>query len=56
MDNNKKEVTITIKVDKRLSRELKKIARRKQMLFSAYIRRILLAEAEKQIRRGSVIE
>ena len=48
MQNTNKEVTISTKVDKKIADELKKIAKQKQIRFSSYVKRVLVADIEKQ--------
>ena len=43
-----KEVTIAVKVDKKIADDLKKRAKQKQILFSSYVRRVLTNEAKKE--------
>ena len=43
-----KEVIITTRVDKKVADELKRIAKQKQLRFSSYVRRVLVAETEKK--------
>lgn len=51
MDSNK-EVTITIKVDKKISDQLKRVAKEKDYRFSAYVKRILINSLEKEKKNG----
>lgn len=43
-----KEVIITTRVDKKIADELKKIAKQKQIRFSSYVKRVLVADVQKQ--------
>lgn len=47
MEKNK-QVTIAVKVDKKISDELKRRAKQKEMFFSSYVRRILINETQKE--------
>lgn len=47
METNK-EVTIAVRVDKKIADELKKRAKEKELRFSAFVRRILVSETEKE--------
>ena len=51
METNK-EVTITIKVDKKVSDQLKKRAKEKEVIFSKYVKRILINSLEKEKNNG----
>ena len=42
-----KEVTIAIKVDKKIADQLKRQAKQKDVIFSRYVRRILVNKAER---------
>ena len=42
-----REVIITTRVDKKIADELKRIAKQKQIRFSSYVKRVLVAETEK---------
>ena len=44
----KKQVSIQVKVNKQIADQLKVIAREKQLRFSSYVKRILVNEVEKQ--------
>ena len=46
METNK-EVTISVRVDKRIADELKRRAKQKELIFSKYVKRILTSEVEK---------
>lgn len=43
-----KEVSIQVKVDKKIADQLKKRAKEKEMFFSAYVRRVLINETKKE--------
>lgn len=42
-----KQTSIQIKVDKSVSNELKRMAKKKDMIYSAYVRKLLLESLEK---------
>lgn len=46
METNK-EVTIAVRVDKKIADDLKRRAKQKEVLFSSYVRRVLTNEAKK---------
>lgn len=48
MQNTNKEVTIAVKVDRKIAEELKRISKQKDYRFSSYVRRVLVNEVEKQ--------
>lgn len=48
-----REVVITTRVDKKIADELKRIAKQKQLRFSSYVKRVLVAETEKQKKEQS---
>lgn len=48
MQNTNKEVTIAVKVDRKIADELKRISKQKDYRFSSYVRRVLVNEVEKQ--------
>ena len=49
--NTNREVIITTRVDKRIADALKKIAKQKQIRFSSYVKRVLVAETEKNEKK-----
>ena len=48
MQQKNKEVSIQVKVDKRIADDLKKRAKQKEMFFSSYVRRILVNQTKKE--------
>lgn len=42
-----KQTSIQIKVDKSISNELKRMAKKKDMIYSAYVRKLLLESLDK---------
>lgn len=55
METNK-EVTIAVRVDKKIADELKKRAKEKELIFSKYIRRILVSETEKEKQKHNILD
>ena len=47
METNK-EVTIAVRVDKKIADQLKRRAKQKELIFSSYVRRILVNETKKE--------
>ena len=47
METNK-EVTIAVRVDKKIADQLKRRAKQKEVLFSSFVRRILVNETKKE--------
>ena len=43
-----KEVTISVRVDKKIADQLKKRAKQKEMFFSSYVRRVLTNQTKKE--------
>ena len=43
-----KEVIITTRVDKKIADQLKRKAKQKEIIFSKYVKRVLINEAEKK--------
>lgn len=43
-----KEVTVSVRVDKKIADQLKRRAKQKELIFSKYVKRILVNELEKE--------
>lgn len=43
-----KQVSIQVKVDKKIAEQLHKRAKQKELIFSKYVKRVLINEAEKE--------
>lgn len=48
MQEKNKQVSIQVKVDKRIADQLHRRAKEKEIIFSKYVKRVLTSEAEKK--------